>query len=260
MNVFYLLLISLGINGIFFILAAILRRDVFTNITYSFTFIVLALLVYFTEAPTTIVQTFTVFAVVAWGLRLGTYLFYRILHIKVDHRFDDRRDNVIKLGVFWLLQAITVWIVMLPVYGIVSEGMAGFLSPYLFIPGYIVFTIGLVIESVADAQKYRFKTNSENKGKFMSSGIWKYSRHPNYFGEILVWWGISYPGVFLFTGITWVYMIGPVFITLRLLFVSGIPLLEKTAEAKWGNDHAWVEYKKRTSVLVPLPKGRAFRQ
>ncbi len=256
MNLIQMLLVSLAINGVFFIIAALLRTDVFTDITYSLSFIVLAILLALSSNGRSPVQMLSIAAVVLWGLRLGSYLFNRILHIKVDHRFDDKRDNFVRFGSFWLLQAVTVWVVMLPVYGIVSARNASEIPFSFLVPGLLVFSLGLVIETVADFQKYRFKMNPKNKGSFMSSGIWKYSRHPNYFGEMLVWWGIALPGILLFEGFAWLYFLGPVFITLLLLFVSGIPLLEKSAEAKWGKDEAYIRYRRTTSLLMPLPVRR----
>ncbi len=253
MTLLQMLLVSLAINGVFFIMAAFLRTDVFTDITYSLSFIVLAVMLWASSSGRSPVQLFSIAAVILWGLRLGSYLFNRILHIKVDHRFDDKRDNFVRFGSFWLLQAITVWVVLLPVYGIMSLDRIPDLELAFLLPGVLMFVLGLVIETAADFQKYRFKMKEENKGKFMSSGIWKYSRHPNYFGEMLVWWGIALPGIVLFEGAAWLYFIGPVFITLLLLFVSGIPLLEKSADRKWGTDPAYVRYKKTTSLLVPLP-------
>ncbi len=254
MNLITALLISLAINGLFFIIAAVLHTDVFTDITYSLSFLLLTILFFCLAETRFAVQILTALSVVVWSLRLGGYLFNRILHIKVDHRFDDKRDNVISFGSFWLLQAVTVWVVLLPVFGILSIKDMPSVSPVMLIPGAVVFLAGLALESVADAQKYRFKMKAETKGKFMSSGIWRYSRHPNYFGEMLVWWGISAPGLFLFHGLEWMYFIGPVFITVLLLFVSGIPLLEKSADSKWGRDAPYIEYKRRTSLLVPLPR------
>ena len=112
-----------------------------------------------------------------------------------------------------------------------------------------------MIESVADAQKSAFKAR-ENRGRFITSGLWRYSRHPNYFGEMLVWWGLFVFAVPFLDGAAFAVVIGPVFITLLLLFVSGIPLLERSAEAKYGDDPAYREYKRGTSILVPLPPRR----
>lgn len=256
MSLLHVLAISLLINGAFFMIAALLKTDAFTDITYSLSFIVLTALLFLTHTARAPAQLFTAAAVILWGIRLGGYLFYRILHIKVDHRFDDKRDSFVKFGSFWLLQAISVWVILLPVYGILSGTGERALPLPTLIPGAVAFLAGLALETVADAQKYAFKSRPESKGEFMSTGVWRYSRHPNYFGEMLVWWGISVPGVALFRGAELLYFIGPVFITLLLLFVSGIPLLEKEADRKWGEQADYREYKKRTSLLVPLPRGK----
>jgi len=122
------------------------------------------------------------------------------------------------------------------------------------IVGVVLWLIGLVVEAVADWQKFQFIQNKKNKDKWIQSGIWKYSRHPNYFGEIMVWFGVY---VFVVSGLTGseqlFAMASPLFITFLLLFVSGVPLLEKSADAKWGKEPAYKKYKKSTSILLPLP-------
>jgi len=254
MNLLQLLLISLAINGVFFLVAALLRTDVFTDITYSLSFLALTALAFAAAPARDALRLLTAGAVFLWGLRLGGYLFYRILHIKVDHRFDDKRDSFVKFGSFWLLQPISVWVILMPAFGILSRASSPPLSPAQLVPGAVLFLVGFALETVADAQKFAFKSKPESKGRFMSTGVWKYSRHPNYFGEMLIWWGISAPGAFLFRDAELLFFIGPVFITLLLLFVSGIPLLEKEADRKWGKSADYREYKTRTSILIPLPR------
>lgn len=260
MTVLSLFLISLGINGIFFIFAAILKTDIFTDITYSLTFITLSLTLLLTADNPHLWQIFAASAVILWGIRLGSYLFTRILLIKVDHRFDDKRNNVIKFGSFWILQAITVAVVMLPVYGLITvDGKNSPPTGLLILAGILFFT-GLTIETIADAQKFAFKKTAAGKGRWMESGIWRYSRHPNYFGEMLVWWSIALPGITVFSGFQWFYFIGPAFITFLLLFVSGIPLLEKEADRKWGTNADYLQWKHSTSLLVPFFPRKTHKQ
>ena len=258
MTILHLFGASIALNGIFFIFAAVLKSDFFTDITYSLSFILLAILLLIFGHPVQAVPLTALVLVIIWALRLGGYLFWRILHIKVDHRFDGRRENFISFGSFWFLQAVTVAIVMLPLYGIVTAAhRAPGLNPLVHVPLIILYILGLLIESVADFQKYRFKIRPENRNSFMRAGLWKYSRHPNYFGEILLWWSIALMGAPLFSGLEWLYLVGPLFITLLLLFVSGIPLLEKSAEKKWGSDPEYRAYRDTTSILIPLaPKKR----
>lgn len=257
MNIWYLLAASLAINAVFFVFAAMLRTDAFTDITYSLSFVLLSLILYITIRPQSVISLMALAMVVLWAIRLGSYLLFRIIHIKVDHRFDDKRDSIVAFGSFWLLQAVSVWIIMLPVTGMAfADGRLSRLSPLLPIPFLIFFFTGLTLETMADAQKYSFKMTKGNENRFMSTGVWRYSRHPNYLGEIIVWWSLALPGAFVFRGWEWLYFLGPLHITILLIFVSGIPLLEKSAERKWGDDEDYRAYKASTPILIPFPFGR----
>jgi steroid 5-alpha reductase family enzyme len=249
------ILLSLGIalvvNGAFFGLAAARRTDVVTDLSYSLTFALLAVVLLFTGAAEP-VQIVASLLVVVWAVRLGAYLFRRIMRMKVDHRFDGMRDEPLRFARFWLLQAITVAVVMLPVsYLLDRENPPGF--GFWAVVGAAVWLVGFLVEAIADAQKSAFKAKEENRDRFVASGLWRYSRHPNYVGEMLVWWGLFLYVVPVLHGAAFAVVAGPIFITLLLLFVSGIPPLERSADEKYGNDPAYREYKRRTSILVPLP-------
>jgi steroid 5-alpha reductase family enzyme len=243
--------IALAVNGIFFAVAAARRTDVVTDLSYSLTFAVLAVVLLFTGAAEPI-QLVASLLVVVWAVRLGTYLFRRIMRMKVDHRFDGMRDDPLRFARFWLLQAITVAVVMLPVTYLLDRDDPPGIGAWS-IAGAAVWLVGLLVEAIADAQKSAFKAKAENRDRFVASGLWRYSRHPNYFGEMLVWWGLFLYTVPVLHGAAFAVVAGPVFITLLLLFVSGIPPLERSAEEKYGSDPAYREYKRRTSILVPLP-------
>jgi steroid 5-alpha reductase family enzyme len=248
------LLVALGVNAAFFAVAAIRKTDVVTDLSYSLSFALLALALPSMGAHK-LVQLIAALMVLLWAFRLGGYLFGRILRIKVDHRFDEMRDKPLRFARFWILQAITVAVIMLPVsYLLGRKGVPEF-GPWA-IAGVALWLVGLVIEAVSDAQKSAFKGKEANRGRFVSSGLWRYSRHPNYFGEMLVWWGLFVYAVPFLDGAAFFVALGPLFLTLLLLFVSGIPLLEKSAEAKYGADPAYREYKRKTSILVPLPPRR----
>jgi steroid 5-alpha reductase family enzyme len=243
--------VALAVNGAFFAVAAIRKTDVVTDLSYSLTFAVLAVVLLVTGAREP-VQLVASLLVLVWAVRLGAYLFRRIMRIKVDHRFDEMRDRPLRFARFWLLQAITVAVVLLPVSYLLDSSDPPGIGLWA-IAGALVWLVGLVIEAVADAQKSAFRGKEENRGSFIASGLWRYSRHPNYFGEMLVWWGLFVYAVPVLHGIAFAVVAGPVFITLLLLFVSGIPLLERSAEEKYGDDPAYRDYKRRTSILVPLP-------
>ena len=244
-------LISLAVNAAFFAFAAARKTDVVTDLSYSLSFAVLAIVLSLSGAREP-VQLVASLLVLIWAVRLGGYLLGRILRIKVDHRFDEMRENPLRFARFWLLQAISVAVIMLPVSYLLGQDAAPDVGLWA-IAGAVVWLLGLVIEAVADAQKSAFKGKKENRERFIESGLWRYSRHPNYFGEMLVWWGLFIFAVPFLHGAAFAVVIGPVFITLLLLFVSGIPLLERSADEKYGNDPAYRAYKRRTSILVPLP-------
>ncbi len=252
MELLYLLLASLALNGFFFVFAAVLRTDVFTDITYSLTYFLLSVLLFVFARPDGLITTLVLSLVCLWAIRLGSYLLRRILIIKVDHRFDDRRDNPIAFGSFWLLQAITVWVVMIPVASMAfADGRGQGANPYVAYPFLALALASLAFETVADAQKFAFKRIPGNDRAFMKRGLWSLSRHPNYFGELLFWWSLALSGVTVFRGLEWLSFIGPVFITVLIRYVSGVPLLEKSAEKKWGSDPDYVAYRDSTSLIIP---------
>jgi steroid 5-alpha reductase family enzyme len=244
-------LVAFALNGAFFAIAAARRTDVVTDLSYSLTFAVLAVVLPFTGAAEP-VQIGASLLVLVWAVRLGAYLFRRILRIEVDHRFDGMRDDPLRFARFWFLQAVAVAVIMLPVSYLLDRDDPPGLGAWA-VAGAAIWLVGLLIEAVADAQKSAFRGKEENRGRFIATGLWRYSRHPNYFGEILVWWGLFVYAVPFLDGAAFAVVVGPVFITLLLLFVSGIPPLERSADEKYGHDPAYREYKRRTSILVPLP-------
>ena len=254
-NVLGTLIVSFGIQVLFFIFAATFKTDVFTDLSYSLTFVLLALVLMLGQSGLALHQLVVGGAVILWGVRLGGYLFTRILKMKKDPRFDSIRGSVLKFAGFWFVQAITVWIVMVPVTRYLSIGLEeGVESGFgiAVVLGLLLWAGGLLIEAFADGQKSKAK--SEDPKRWVSRGLWKYSRHPNYFGEALCWWGlwiVTLQGVsfsFWIVGI-----VGPLFITVLLLFGSGVPTVEKRAEQNYGDIPEYREYRARTSLFIPLP-------
>lgn len=252
MNLFLeTLLIAFVINIVFFIYAFIRKTDVVTDLSYSLSFFLATSYIYIVHAEKNLLQTILLVIVVLWALRLGSYLLGRILKTKVDHRFDDKRDSFVRFGTFWLLQATAVWVILLPVtFAMGSKGLAPNM-PFL-IGGFALSLFGLVYETVADHQKSTFK--KKNPTKLITTGLWSTSRHPNYFGEILVWWGTLIVVLPYLSGPTFLVVLGPVFITLLLLFVSGVNLLEKSWKEKYGNEAYFQEYVRQTSIFIPWKK------
>lgn len=244
------LIVSLAINFTMFLVAYRLQSDKLTDISYAATFLTLAVFG-FMRSDASLYHLVLAGMVGVWAFRLGGFLLYRVMKTGRDRRFDEMRGNFVKFGGFWLIQAVSVWVLMIA--SMLAFESRAELTP-LALVGMLVWLIGLGIEATADIQKFRFSSNKVNKDKWIAEGIWKYSRHPNYFGEILVWAGVyMYVATSLATTQALVALVSPLFIITLLLFVSGIPILEKYADKKWGKDKVYQDYKKRTSILVPFP-------
>lgn len=246
------LLLSFAIQIVFFIYGAWFKTDKVTDLSYGLTFILLAMFSLIINKTYYSYQIIVALMVLMWGVRISTYLFIRILKTKRDKRFDGIREDFWKFAKFWFFQALAVWIISLPVTYLFSLKNSFSLN-ILMILGILVWTFGIVIETIADIQKFKFKNNKKNEGKWIESGIWKYSRHPNYFGEMLCWWGIFIFSIPLQSGTSWLTVLGPIFISYILLFVSGIPTLEKKYSEIYKNNSEYQDYKKRTNLLIPLP-------
>lgn len=247
------LLISLGINFLFYLLASILKTDKFTDFTYGLTFVALTFLFLFTNQTFYFYQLILVTMVALWAIRLISYLLVRILKIKKDSRFDKMREKPLEFLKFWTFQGLAVWVIVLPSIYLLNFSENRSIS-LIMVLGVLIWALGLLIETISDWQKFAFKNNPQNKNFWIQSGLWKYSRHPNYFGEMLCWWGIFIFVLPFLEGLSWLTIISPIFITFILLFVSGIPPLEKRYEKKYKNNKKYQEYKKKTSILIPLPQ------
>ncbi|KAK7462535.1 hypothetical protein BaRGS_00038420 [Batillaria attramentaria] len=239
----------------FFLVACSCKFDKVTDFAGGTNFVVLALLTFLLAYTFSIRQIIVTVCVVLWGLRLSGYLLYRIIKIGEDNRFDDKRNDCLKFAGFWTFQAIWVFTVSLPVIFINAPASADqydYITPQDVV-GIVLFVIGLLAETVADFQKFAFRNNPANKGKWCDTGLWKVSRHPNYFGEIILWLGIFIMSTSILKDGQWAAVLSPVFITTILLFLSGIPLLEKKADERYRKNELYLVFKNRTSPLIPLP-------
>ena len=194
-----------------------------------------------------------------WGLRLALHIYRRNRGKGEDFRYRQWREEA---GASWwwhsylrvfLLQGVIMWIVAAPVAMTVgTAGQAGL--GWLDAAAVLVWVVGFAFEAVGDWQLTRFKADPANKGRLMTGGLWRYTRHPNYFGEIVLWVGILIIALPVLQGWQWVALISPVFVTLLLTRVSGVPLLEKKADKKWGGQVDYETYKMNTPVLIPRLK------
>ncbi len=188
--------------------------------------------------------------VAVWALRLGTFLSRRIKASGKDDRFDEIKPSFVRFLNVWTVQGLWVVFTAAAAWIAISSSQRVGLD-WLALLGFLLWAAGFGVEVVADLQKNRFKADPVNKGKFISTGLWSRSRHPNYFGEILLWVGVAVIAAPVLQGWQWVAMISPVFVALLLIKVSGIPLLEKKADKTWGGQAEYEAYKKNTPVLIP---------
>ncbi|KAH0609007.1 uncharacterized protein H6S33_001235 [Morchella sextelata] len=269
------LLITITYQLFFFTIAFALRFDKLTDFAGGTNFVLLAIVTLCFSGVTDVRNIVASVFMMVWGARLSGFLLFRILKTGQDDRFNGMRDKFLPFLGFWLFQMLWVWTVSLPLTILNSPSTTAHspLPPFttpLDILGSILFLAGLATETLADTQKYLFRSSAaaaSNKALFMDSGLWRYSRHPNYFGEILLHLGIwlvaiapAAQGAVTGRAAAALYgsVVGPLVLAGLLLFVSGVSLQERpAARRRWEMGRGWEEYSeylRRTSVLVPMPR------
>lgn len=245
------LVISLLIQTGFFFGASLQKTDKFTDLSYGLTFVVISFLTWWVNSSPTFSQTLLLTMVTFWGIRLAIFLFIRVIYTKKDKRFDGVRESFWLFARFWLLQGLSVPIILLPSLLVLSSKL-NLTFGWWQVIGTTIFGGGFIIETLADWQKFVFKNNPKNKGQWTDVGLWSLARHPNYFGEMAVWWGIFVYALPYLSGWQYLSIIGPAYITSLLLFVSGIPPLEKSYQKRFGQNKDYQSYRRRTNLLVPF--------
>ena len=240
------------IHWIFFIHGYVNQTEHYFDAIGSVTFVSLSVLLIF------VIQDFYAFLICSlvaiWSLRLGSFLFKRVKKAGRDSRFTEMKKDFFWFFLTWNLSAL--WVFLSYVAGIVAVTSKysyelSFTEIIFCIFGFFVWLIGFLIEVIADNQKKKFKEDIKNKDQFISHGLWSWSRHPNYFGEIILWLGISIIAFPIFRGWDYIALISPIFVYYLLVNISGIPMLEKAADAKWGKDENYIAYKNKTNILFP---------
>jgi len=238
------------IQWIVFIPAFMYQTEKYFDLTGSLTYISVTLIAVIFSPGVDARSILLAVLVVIWAVRLGTFLFTRIKKAGKDDRFDELKPSFFRFLNVWTIQGL--WVTFTMAAALVAITTANHKQLDLFaIFGLLVWVIGFSIEVAADFQKSRFSADPANKGKFIQTGLWSRSRHPNYFGEIVLWVGVAIIAIPVLQGWQWVAMISPVFVTLLLTRVSGVPLLEAKADKKWGGQEDYETYKKNTPVLIP---------
>ena len=245
-------LLAFGINWLAFVPANIYQTEKYYDLTGSLTYLTLIIIACALAAPLDLRSGLVALMVAIWALRLGSFLFQRINADGKDVRFDKIKTQPLIFFRTWTLQGTWVIMTIASALMIITSQTRLPLDGFLVV-GFAMWVIGFVIEIVADGQKSKFRANPENKGRFISSGIWAWSRHPNYFGEILLWTGVTVMSLPLLSGWQWVTIVSPIFVTFLLTRVSGVPMLEAGSNRKWGAEQAYIDYRDRTPVLIPMP-------
>jgi steroid 5-alpha reductase family enzyme len=246
-------LLALGclcIQWLAFVPARLLQTERFYDLTGSLTYIAVTLAAIVTAAAPSGPQWLIAAMILVWAGRLGSFLFRRIHAAGGDQRFDHIKISSSRFFVAWTLQG--AWVVMTScaaVSAILSEQPTAVGT--VFAIGAAMWVVGFVIEVVADRQKSRFRADPANEGRFINTGLWARSRHPNYFGEILLWTGIAVTAIPYISGTQWVVMLSPLFVYALLTRVSGIPTLVRRGQQLWGDDPAYQAYLTSTPLLVP---------
>lgn len=241
------------IQWILFIPAYLFQTEKFYDLTGSVTYLLAVTYVSiqsYSEANTNMGNLILAAFIILWAIRLGSFLFIRIHKSGEDKRFRLIKPSFTRFFMTWTLQGMWVSICsMCALTAMASE--KGVIQNVFFYIGAFIFLLGFLIEIIADWQKTAFRKNSNNKDQFISQGLWSYSRHPNYFGEITLWLGIAIMSFSSLSNGQYITLISPLFTYLLLVYISGVRILENTGMEKWGHLETYQNYISTTPSLVP---------
>lgn len=243
---------AFAINWLVYVPSMLAKTEKYYDLTGSLTYLSVIGLAVLLSGQLDTRSILAASMVVIWALRLGSFLFMRIQKVGHDDRFDDIKVNPLRFLNAWTLQGLWVLLTAACALAIITSndkqplGLIGYL-------GVVIWLIGFVIEVVADRQKQNFRQQYNGDGGFINVGLWSWSQHPNYFGEITLWIGMAVLALPILQGWQYVCLISPIFVYLLLTKVSGIPMLQKKGLDKWGDDPRYQAYLNNTSLLFPLP-------
>ena len=244
--------LAFAVNWLAFIPAALAQTERYYDLTGGITYITVTLVAVLLSRELDLRSTLVAAMVMVWSLRLATFLFMRISRDGKDSRFDEIKKGPLRFLMAWTVQGLWVLLTAAAALAVITGGAREPLGA-VGIVGIAVWAAGLLVEMVADRQKSTFKRDPDNEGKFIRSGLWAWSRHPNYFGEIVLWTGMAIVAVPVLQGWQWATLISPVFVAVLLTRISGIPPLEAKADKRWGGQDDYEEYKRNTPVLIMKP-------
>ena len=251
-NVLRVVILAFLIQWVAYIPAYVFQTEKFYDLTGSLTYLSVTwyalILASGDFASANVTNIVIVLLISLWALRLGSFLFMRIHKDGEDKRFRTIKPSATQFFMTWTLQGLWVSLCsMCALTAISSDG--GVVVNAMFYFGLGLFVLGFSTEIVADNQKSKFRSFPENRDKFITSGLWAKSRHPNYFGEIVLWAGIAVMSFSSLEGWQYLTLISPIFTYILLVYVSGVRMLEARADKKWGDDEDYIKYKSETPVL-----------
>jgi steroid 5-alpha reductase family enzyme len=245
-----LILAAYLVQWVVFVFAYLQKSERFFDLTGSLTYISLATAAVLLIPNIDRRAALLLVLVVIWATRLGTFLFGRVLKQGKDDRFDEIKVSFTSFLLTWTIQGLWVTFTAAAAFAAITTTQQQPLGwPALI--GFLVWAFGYFFELIADSQKSAFRGNPANKDKFIHSGLWAWSRHPNYFGEIVLWLGVAIIALPVLKGWALVTLISPLWVIIQLTVISGVPMLEKKADKKWGGQEEYEAYKANTPVLIP---------
>ena len=243
-----------ALQGLGFIPAFLYQTERYYDLIGSLTYISAIALVLLCSGEVDFRQMLIAFFILIWAARLGSFLFSRIARDGGDSRFDKIKPSALLFFRTWMLQGLWVTVTAGAALAALSSGRS---VPLNIVDGIAMalWLSGFAVEVIADRQKRQFR-QAHGSDTFITTGLWSLSRHPNYFGEIILWTGIALLTLPVLDGGQYLTLVSPLFVYLLLVRISGIPLLENKANRRWGNDPAYITYRKNTPALVPRLRKR----
>ena len=240
------------IQWLLFIPAYVFQTEKFYDLSGGLTYITVVIfsLAVTSDSGINVANLIIAIFIIIWAIRLSSFLFLRISKDGEDKRFRSIKPNLTQFFMTWTLQGMWVSLCSMCALTAINTGRLEVMNIF-FIIGACLFIIGLYIEIKADNQKSRFRSIPENRDRFITDGLWSKSRHPNYFGEVLLWSGIAVMSVSALEGLQYITLISPIFTYLLLVHVSGVRMLEARANIKWGQDPEYKNYIENTPMLFP---------
>lgn len=244
--------ISFALNALVFIHAFRARTERFFDLTGSLTYLTLLTSALLLSGDIGARDVLLAGMVGFWAIRLGSFLFARVRRDGSDGRFDRVKSRPAQFFMWWMLQGLWVLLTAACTLAAISSKASPPLGLVAMV-GLGLWLFGQIIEIISDQQKKAFRERPENQGRFITSGLWAFSQHPNYLGEIILWVGIAITALPALSGWQFVTLISPIFVFILLTRISGIPILEARAARQWGNEREFQGYLERTPILFPRP-------